>query len=392
MKLASAISTKELVYKALEEACARAREGLGEAPTDLAMVFVTASHKGDALDRLPEWMEELTGAPHLLGCTAEGIVGGGEEVERAPAVSVLLAHLPGVGIHPFSFDQVDLDEIDIETGFAEWIGVPMSDQPAFLLLGDPFSVDARRMIDGLNDVYPGRPVIGGMASAGFGPDENRIFFEDETLEEGAAGLALTGDLRMQTIVSQGCRPVGKHLVITKAKGNIILELGGKPASLALGQILASLTPDEREGAKGGIHVGRVIEEARSSFGRGDFLIRNLMGIDPETGAIAVGDHFRPGQTIQFHMRDAETAREDLEKLLSDHRQREKGAAAGGLLFTCNGRGERLFGVKNHDSGMIRNAVGEVPLAGFFCAGEFGPVGGSNFLHGFTSSIAFFSPK
>ncbi|MCZ6689753.1 MAG: FIST C-terminal domain-containing protein [Planctomycetota bacterium] len=390
MKLASALSTLPELQPSLAEACASARQALGESPVDVALVFVSSTHLGEALDRLPGIVRELTGARHLLGCTAEGIIGGGREVEREPAVSVLLCHMPGVEIHPFTVHQKDLETIEEAEDLISRLGVGSMEDPTLLLLGDPYSIDVMRIISGCNEALPGCPIIGGMASGGMGPDQQRIFFQDETLHEGAAGLSLSGDLRVDTIVSQGCRPVGTHKVITRVKDNVIFEIGGKPAADVLSQTLAELADEERDRAKNGLHVGRVIREEQTSFGRGDFLIRNLMGIDPDSGAIAVGDHFHPGQTIQFHIRDAEAAREDLELLLGAYKEGERKPSAGGLLFSCNGRGERLFGVKDHDSGVIRDVVGEVPIAGFFCAGEIGPIGGRNFLHGFTNSIAFFS--
>ena len=397
MKLASAISTKADVYDAIEEACTAAGKVLGESQTDLALVFVTSPHAAspgaeEDFEGLPCEVQERTGTANILGCTAEGIIGGGREVEREPAVSVLLAHLPGVKIRPFTIQQADLEKMEDGSDFISTFGAAPSEEPTFLMIGDPFSINAMKIIAGLNGAYPGRPIVGGMASGGSAPGQHRIFCQGMAQRRGASGMTLTGDLETSTIVSQGCRPVGKHMVITRAKDNLIFEIGGRPAYAVLGEVLAALSEEELERANRGVHVGRVIDEARPSFGRGDFLVRNLMGLDPESGAIAVGDEVRPGQTIQFHLRDAEAAREDLVLMLADYRGKAGGKSAGGLLFSCNGRGERLFGVKDHDSALIRQEVGDLPVAGFFCAGEIGPIGGSNFLHGFTDSIAFFSPK
>ncbi|MGH9363065.1 MAG: FIST signal transduction protein, partial [Thermoanaerobaculia bacterium] len=198
----------------------------------------------------------------------------------------------------------------------------------------------------------------------------------------------SGPIRVRPVVSQGCRPFGKHLVITRAEGNVIFDLGGRPALERLQEEIGGLTPREKELLKHGLHLGRAIDPTRSAFSRGDFLIRNVVGIDPAQGAVAITDHVRAGQTVQFHLRDAETASEDLDHLLQEaHRSGSK--PRGALLFSCNGRGRYLFSRPDHDAGAVRRELGQIPLAGFFAAGELGPVGGRNFLHGFTASLALF---
>jgi small ligand-binding sensory domain FIST len=204
------------------------------------------------------------------------------------------------------------------------------------------------------------------------------------------GAVLAGGFDFRTVVSQGCRPIGRHLVITKAEGNVIFEVGGRPTLAVLKEVLDSLSARDQRRVREGLHVGRVINEGQPTFKHGDFLIRNPVGIDPESGALAVGDLFRRGQTIQFHVRDADAAREDLRALLGEFSKSLGGRRVeGGFLFSCNGRGARLFGRPNHDTGLVHEALGEFPMAGFFCAGEVGPVGGKNFLHGFTSALGFF---
>ena len=204
-------------------------------------------------------------------------------------------------------------------------------------------------------------------------------------EQGAVGVRLHGPVKTRTVLSQGCRPIGQPLVITKADRNVIFELGGKRALDQLQELFDQLEPKEQEIVQRGIHVGRVIDEYKNRFDRGDFLVRNVIGADQQTGAIAIGDFVRPGQTIQFHIRDAQSADEDLRHAFAA----EKGTARGGLLFTCNGRGSRLFGEPHHDAGVVSRSLGDVPLAGFFAAGELGPVGRKNFLHGFTASVVIF---
>ena len=393
MKFSSGLSTQRSTRMGIEEACQQASQGLDGKKAHVAAVFVTSAHMGPALEDLPGMVRKLTQAQHLIGCTAGGIIGGGREIEGEPGIAVLLGHLPDVTLVPFSIGQEELEEIESEDDWLEKIPVAQVSEPTFLLLAEPFTLEIPRVIAGLNETFAGRPVIGGMASGAMAPGENRLFLGSESIEDGAVGLALLGKLQVGTIVSQGCRPVGRPLVITQAKEHLIYKIGGKQASRVLGEILAALTPEEQARARAGIHVGRVIHEAKESFGRGDFLVRNLMGVDPESGAIAVSDLFRAGQTIQFHIRDADAAREDLMELLQEYREEHaRRPSAGGLLFSCNGRGQRLFQTKDHDSGLIRDTVGDFPMAGFFCAGEIGPIGGTNFLHGFTDSIGLFAPE
>jgi small ligand-binding sensory domain FIST len=263
-----------------------------------------------------------------------------------------------------------------------------------LLLGEPFSFPADLLLERLNEDQPGVPVMGGMASGGWTAGQNRVFLNDEMLDSGAVAIWLHGAIRLRSIVSQGCRPIGRHFVVTKAERNVIFELSGQPALKQLSEIFQTLSPEEQQLARNGLHVGRVINEYQDEFHRGDFLVRNVLGVDSSTGAIAIGDFVRAGQTVQFHLRDAASADEDLRELLGAAASTADDSAGsrGALLFTCNGRGTRLFDAPHHDAGALQSALGDVPVAGFFAQGEAGPVGGKNFLHGFTASVALFEPK
>jgi len=215
---------------------------------------------------------------------------------------------------------------------------------------------------------------------------------EEEFRSGAVAVLVHGPVEIRAVVSQGCRPIGRHFVVTKAEQNVILELSGKPPLAQLQEVFDTLTPREQELVQSGLHVGRVINEYQETFGRGDFLVRNVVGADRKSGAIAIGDFVRPGQTVQFHIRDAETADEELRELLSAARDSGGGSPLGALMFTCNGRGTRMFSQPHHDAGALGEVLGGIPLAGFFAQGEIGPVGGHSFLHGFTASIALFSPR
>lgn len=372
----------------LEDLCLRAVEALpGEGPPDLAFLFVTPDY-GAAVSEAGAAVRDAVEARHLMGCTGGGVIGAEAEREGGHSAALLLARLPGSKIRPFHVTQQDLAAMGSLEDLEGLIGVPADEDPTFLLLPEPFSLDADGLLGALNHVYAGRPVLGGLASGGARPGLHVLFLDGERYPEGAVGLALTGgEVRVTPLVSQGCRPVGRRFAVTKGEGNRIHTLAGKTAEEALRETVASLSEEDQSLARTSLHLGRVAHEASADFHRGDFLIRNLVALVPEDGSLLVGDHVRVGQTVQFQLRDAATAAEDLGEMLDVAIADGEPAAA--LLFSCGGRGSHLFGRPDHDLGMIRRRLGEFPLAGFFCNGEIGPVGRDNFLHGFTTSLALF---
>jgi small ligand-binding sensory domain FIST len=267
------------------------------------------------------------------------------------------------------------------------VAVSPESDPVFLALGDPFGIAIPRFIEQINEFFPGAPVIGGVASAGHQPKQNRLILNGDVHRAGVVGVALSGRLTVGTVVSQGCRPIGKAFVITRGERNVIRELGGRPALEQLQNVLVGLSAEDEQLARQSLFMGRVIDEYKEEFAQGDFLIHNILGVDRKTGAIGIAGHARTGATVQFHVRDAQSADEDLRTLLSPHAGR---GTHGALLFGCNGRGTNMWPKPGHDVGVVRELLGkDLPVAGFFCGGEFGPVGGTNFVHGFTASIALF---
>jgi small ligand-binding sensory domain FIST len=273
-------------------------------------------------------------------------------------------------------------------GWPEGLGAKRQ-KPAFILLADPFSTPVDEVLSVLADRCPGSAAIGGLAGGGHDFGENRLILNDEVYDGGLVGVALSGRIAVRMVVSQGCRPIGEPYVVTKAEQNVIHELGGVPALERLQTLFESLGGDERRIAQRALHLGIVIDEHRDRFERGDFLVRNLIGADRGSGSVAIGDQVQEGQTVQFHLRDAQSASEDLNLLLAADRSIHR-APLGALLFSCCGRGRGLFGRPHHDITTVREREGDVPIAGFFAQGEIGPVGGSNFLHGYTASLALFS--
>ncbi len=288
---------------------------------------------------------------------------------------------PVAGVRLWS-EQRDVDEPAGVGGWPE--SLPFVPQ-ALLLLADPYTFPVEGAIQHLARVAPGLPVLGGMASAAQGPGGNRLALDDQVHPSGAVGALIGPGVGLTAVVSQGCRPVGRPLVVTRAERNIIYELAGRPALERLLEMAKdSMSERDIRLVNQGLHLGLVIDEHRAEFRRGDFLVRGVLGADPDNGAMAVGDVVDVGTTVQFHVRDAESADEDLRELLASRQ------AAGALMFTCNGRGTRMFDEPNHDAGVVGDLLANPPLAGFFAAGELGPVGGRNFLHSFTASLALFA--
>jgi small ligand-binding sensory domain FIST len=378
----AAVSAASDHQRALDEAIPAAMAQLGATP-DLVVCFFSMDH-AEAAAGIALSLSERTGTSAILACTAESVIGGARELEETPGLAVWMARLPGVEVRPFTLRVVPLEE---GFGITGWPTFAPGERSSVLLLADPFTFPADSFLERLNEEQAGLPVIGGMVSGAGEPGRHRLVAGTEVVDGGAVGVALVGPVEVRAVVSQGCRPVGAPFAVTRGEGNIIHELGGRSAVDRLRQLLAALDPREQALLRGGgLQVGHVIDEHKASFERGDFLVRGLLGVDQESGSIAVGDSVEVGQTLQFHIRDAASADEDLELLLapvSSWRPR------GVLLFSCNGRGRRFFGEPDHDAAKVAAATHQVPTAGFFAQGELGPVGGRNFLHTFTASMAVF---
>lgn len=360
---------------------------------DLAVLFITPYAPYNAKAVYQE-IEARVGIRNFLCCTCAGIIGSQREIEGLPSASLMLARLPDVSIKPFYLDQNQLNQFQKPEDVYDFFEVYPNEKPNFLVLPDPFLIDSNQFLQTVNQAYPMCSVVGGLASGASQERENVIIVNNEMYEEGLAGFVLTGNIAIETVVSQGCRPIGKTYIITKAEENVIHELAGQPFYEVIKEVLEKATPRDRKLAEEAVFVGLAMNEYNHKFKRGDFLIRGVMGIDPDSGAGVVADYVHVGQTVQFHLRDAQTAQEDLTELLGSHKDHfEHQHLKGAFVFSCNGRGEGLFQVKDHDIKLIQKNLGPIPAVGFFCAGEIGPVGGVNFLHGFTSSMALiYAPK
>jgi small ligand-binding sensory domain FIST len=383
-RIGAGLSTATDTAAAAAEAARAAGRALAGTSVDLALVFLSPHHLDRAEDAAAAVVSELE-PRHHAGCVAEGVIGGERELEEGAGLAVWAASLPGADIEPFHVGAlVGDDEGELVLG-----GLPdLSGAELVLLLADPFALPVQALVEAIEESCPGLPVVGGIAVGAGQPARQALLLDGEVHRTGAVGIALSG-VPVELVVSQGCAPLGRDAVITQAEGNVVLELAGKPALQRLREVVAGLTDDERRLAATGLLAGLVIDENRPDYGRGDFLMRGILGADEESGAIAIGEQVRVGQTLRFHARDAGSADADLRVALAESLESAPARPAGALLFSCNGRGRTLFGAPDHDSRAVADALGTSALAGYFCGGEIGPVGGRTFLHGFTATAVIF---
>jgi small ligand-binding sensory domain FIST len=387
MRFASASSeaTDSLVAA---RAMAISAAGQLEGPADFALVFFTPTHSATATE-LVATIADILETDQIIGCSAGGVFGPMHEIEEGPAASLLAARMPGGEIHSFGLDGSNWRErLEAPQVFQESIG--LAEAGLLILLADPFSTPTTPLLECLGTIWPGMPVVGGLASGADAAGGNVLVLGRDARHQGAVGLAIGGAVEIDIIVSQGCRPVGPVMEVTAASRNLILGLDGRPPLERLQSLLRSLPILQREQIARGLFIGRAARSAAEGLGRGDFLIRNLIGFDQESGILAVADLVQEQESVQFHLRDAKTATEDLAMLLAP--QVWQAPAAGALAFGCNGRGSRFFGRPDGDLESIHRQLGKLPLAGCFCAGEIGPIAGRNYVHGHTLSLALFRPK
>lgn len=396
MFFVSAATTQTDIESALQDLLAQVRQQTqerfeGQPQTgwaDLLLVFLSPhyTHTGR---KLIEALRADLKPGALLGCSAEGVIAREQEIEDQAAISIVAAHLPNVSVSPFIIQAPDTDWHPLlfnQEEFQRVVDAPQ-DTRLFILLGDPFSTPMDDVLEALNSAFPGIPAVGGMASGALRPYGNILCVNDRIVQEGLVGVALAGELEVDVVVSQGCRPIWRPFRVVTAHRNVIFNLEGRPPLAWIEDLIPELPEEDRTLLENGLYIGRAIKPGQDLLGRGDFLIRGVIGADQQNGAIAIGDSVMEGEVVQFHLRDAFAAQEDLEMMLIPQAFRQP--ASGALLFTCNGRGRRLYDFPNGDIAIIAPSLGSPHLAGFFCAGEIGPIGSTNFLHGQTASLALF---
>lgn len=393
MKWASGLSRQRELAPAVDEILARLRVELGESRPQLVLAFAAGYDSRD-LERLPALLHSWPGVGLLVGCSTSGVAGMGQEFEEGPALSLLAGVMPEVQLAANHVDQASLPAVTASRdSWWRLAGVRPEDEPSFMILADPYSFDVEHCIRGLDRAFPGSTVVGGMTSAASQPGQACLIAGGEVRNAGALLVAWTGNVHLEGVVAQGCRPVGDPLFVTSSDGNRIREIDGKPPRQVLGEVFTSLSAADRElfNARQ-LFLGIALPGPRQSVGAGDFLVRELAGIDSESGDLVIGGHAAAHTVVQFHLRDADASAADLESELDRHRRGNPSAPAAALMFSCIGRGAGLFGVPGHDSGLFRRAFGDVPLGGMFCAGEIGPVQGATFLHGYTTVFGLVRPR
>ena len=394
MKWASAISEREHLNDAFAE-CLEQLKDFG-ASVDLCMTFTTGFRQ--ELDGLPKQLRSTLNPKNLIGCSGGGVIGGGREVEGPKALALTVAHLPDVELHPFHLDSEGLPNPDAAPDlWRDAIGVPVGEpQPHFLLFSEPFSFELDALLRGLDYAYPRSIKLGGVAANARRPGGNRLLLDHEVYSRGLVGVALTG-LRVDALVAQGCRPIGQPYTVTAGERNMLFQLDHKTAMDCLEETLRGLPKRDRKRAEKSLLLG-IQGQAGLSLAslmgsrlppKQEFLIRNLVGADLKRGALAAGSRVRPGQTIQFHLRDAEAAREDMRAQIRAYNPPTPPQAA--LLFSCVGRGEAFYGEPDYDSGQLRKVFPGLPVGGFFGGGEIGPVADTTYIHGYTACCALFRP-
>jgi small ligand-binding sensory domain FIST len=385
---------------AVEQATGELRRQLHDRAPDLLIVFVTREHQM-RWHELPAKLHAIFPEAVLIGCSGAGVLADGRELEGVPGLALAGAVLPGVEITPFHVpaertpDPAEPGD-DPAVERRRWnhaLGLTDGADPHLILLADPFTWSGPELLDGLDRAYPSGSKIGGLCSGGGRPGEHRLFCGRSAHHRGMVGVALRGNLEVDAIVAQGCRPIGTPMFVTRHHERVMFELDGRPAVEVLQWLFDELSPTERVKAQHSLFIGIVMDPQREVYDAGDFLVRNLVGVDPQSGAIGTAAQLHKNAVVQFHLRDAETSAADLLALLRDHAGRRHGdPSLGVLLFSCLGRGRGLYEQPDHDSSLVRELLGaRLPIVGFFGNGEIGPVAGRTHMHGYTSSLMLFRP-
>jgi small ligand-binding sensory domain FIST len=392
VRWASSISAADELTTAVEQASNELERQLGAANCNLLLTFVTPQHRG-RWHELPAALRDRFPRAVVVGCSGGGVIGDGRELEQAAGLALLGASLPGIELTPFHVpaertpDPAEPDD-DPAAERARWnhaLELDDGPDPHLILLPDPFTWAGPELLESLDRAYPKGIKIGGLSSGGARPGEHRLFCERSAHHRGMVGVALRGPLEFDAVVAQGCTPIGVPMFVTRHQHQVIFDLDGRPAVEVLQRLFEELDDRNRARARNSLLLGVVMDPQREIYNRGDFLVRDLVGVDPQSGALATATPLYKNAVVQFHLRDADTARAELRELMAAKARDPAPAAA--LLFSCLGRGRGLYGEPDHDSALIREHLGaELPIAGFFCNGEIGPVTGRTHLHGYTSAL------
>ncbi|MDD9970385.1 MAG: FIST C-terminal domain-containing protein [Myxococcales bacterium] len=385
MAFRSTLSQRVDALDALYEAIERLEQDRAWAP-DLVTLFCTPHHVPLFEDMVEVLQQQF---PHsmLIGCSAIGVIGGGHEAERREALSLSVGLLPGATLHPVRLEG----DMDPDPDWVSQLG-PFERDPHFVLLPDPFTCDVDVLLSLLDDAFPDGSKVGGLISGADAPGDSVMVLDGNVYRDGLVGVAIAGEAHVDPIVAQGCRPIGDAMIVTRIRDNVVYELNvGKPVD-ALQNVYRHLSPRDQELCHHSLFLGVEMHSKTGTYGQGDFLLGDVLGMDPKSGAMAIGRPVRDYQVVQFHLCDAETSAVDLRRQLVALNPRAQGGTQAAMLFCCVGRGEALYGVPDHDADMIRRHLGDVPVFGFFSSGEIGQVGRRTFVHGYTTAAALLQPR
>jgi small ligand-binding sensory domain FIST len=392
MRWASAVDTDASLNSAIERAAEKIFIDLGRQEPDLLIVFVSQEHSA-RFEAVSELLHREFENTFLFGCCAAAVIGGGREIEDQPAISLTGALLPGVKFRGLHLDAAQVPPVYAAPRIWEdTLHLTANQQPSFLILADPFSFETEAFVRGLDRVFPSSSKVGGLASGARQVGGTALYLGKQVYRSGAITLALTGNIEVDAVVAQGCRPIGDPMFITGAHENLIREIDGHAPRDVLAELFERLGPSDRDLFSQSLYLGLALRKDASEYVPGDFLIRNILGMDPQSGALWVNAHVPANSVVQFHLRDAATSALDLERALTAYRALHFSPAGGALLFSCAGRGIGLYGQADHDSNAFRRLIADVPVGGFFCNGEIGPVHNATYLHGYTSSFAVFRER
>ena len=392
MKWSSKISDATDFETAVRECLSGIEAELAGQP-DILIAFISPDFE-PSYPNLPGLIYEYFPKTILIGCSGNGVIGNGVEVEHRAGIALTGAEMPNVSITPFHITDSELPDGDESP--EKWenlFKVKQISEPKFIILADPFTVEIQNLVNGMDYAFPNSTIIGGIASGGSQQGTNAIYLNSDTFESGVVGIALHGDIEIDTIVAQGCKPIGTLMNITGCERNILTGLDNKSPFEVLSRIYNDLSNADQQLFQNSLFMGLVNDPFIDVPNNGDFLIRNIVGANPEEGKIAIGEILKEGQLVQFHLRDSNTSSENLKIMLEDYKSdQERHDQFGALLFSCLGRGSYLYGKADHDTNMFQALIGEIPLTGFFCNGEIGPVGDTTYIHGYTSSFGIIKPK
>ena len=392
MKWSSKVSDSTDFEKGIRECLTAIKVDLDAQP-DLVIAFVSPDF-APAYRDLPGLIYEYFPETIIVGCSGNGVIGNGIEVENRSGVALSAAKMPNVSISPFHITDIELPDGDQPPErWENLLRVEKGFNPKFIILSDPFSIEIQNLLKGMAYAFPDSTIIGGIASCGSQQGSNVLYLNDHALDNGVVGIGLYGDVEIDTIVAQGCKPIGELMRVTGCERNILTGLDNKTPFEILPDLYNDLSESDKQLFQHSLFLGTVTDPFIDIPSTKDFLIRNIVGANPDEGKLAIGEILREGQLVQFHLRDSNTSSENLRMMLEEYESdQDNHNQFGALLFSCLGRGMYLYGDANHDTNMFKDFVGEIPLTGFFCNGEVGPVGDTTYIHGYTSSFGIIKPK